>query len=381
MSSQAMCAEMRVDVREHARQSKFEQQLRRYRPKLQPAIRALASRHMRLAELSESFPALLAALAWPRHGVDVRPIIAAVISGAPLASLAKFAGVPLWLRRLRPELIVAPLPTLPDSPFIQRRIVNHLPKSPKRADVWFDTVSTGALWGHEPFALWCAANFGTQIRSRRHVPSVRMLSVWAWYSLRPETLGFEVMQARWNPEMQIKAALQAVSQWQDALDLLLHIPDSVSSAAWHTPAVVDGFSFTPLSEFAAIRDEAQAMQNCVLSYGDGIKADTSQLWSVRKDGVRVATLEMRREGANPFPVLHQLLGVRNQRASRDVWMAAHGWLAGQESHVFDDDWLNDSGTLHDRRQWAALWKPYWLAKRTVPAWLPLVPKTYTLWNI
>jgi hypothetical protein len=31
-----------------------------------------------------------------------------------------------------------------------------------------------------------------------------------------------------------------------------------------------------------------------------------------------------------------------------------------------------------RAIWTELWKPYWLAKRRIPSWLPLVPTRDTL---
>ncbi|MCJ9707243.1 hypothetical protein MOV74_39755, partial [Bradyrhizobium sp. SHOUNA76] len=44
----------------------LERRLRRYHPRFQGAVRALALRHSRLADLAASFPALLFALAFPR---------------------------------------------------------------------------------------------------------------------------------------------------------------------------------------------------------------------------------------------------------------------------------------------------------------------------
>jgi len=29
----------------------------------------------------------------------------------------------------------------------------------------------------------------------------------------------------------------------------------------------------------------------------------------------------------------------------------------------------------DRRRWVELWRPYWLAKRRLPSWLPLAPSS------
>ena len=72
---------------------------------MRPAVFAVARRHIRLAELSLSFPALLAALTWPRAALDRGRIMEMVIDGLPLPDVAEAAQVPLWLRRMPPHLL------------------------------------------------------------------------------------------------------------------------------------------------------------------------------------------------------------------------------------------------------------------------------------
>ncbi|WP_246504391.1 hypothetical protein [Bradyrhizobium agreste] len=92
----------------------LERRLRRYHPRFQDAVRALAARHPRLADLAASFPALLFALAVPRARLDPARAIACVVDGASLAQAATPADLPLWLRKLPPEAFVRPVPRLPD---------------------------------------------------------------------------------------------------------------------------------------------------------------------------------------------------------------------------------------------------------------------------
>ena len=53
----------------------------------------------------------------------------------------------MWLRKLPVDALTKPLPHLPDGDLLRRRIVNHLPRSPKRAPVWLDAVSFAAQCG------------------------------------------------------------------------------------------------------------------------------------------------------------------------------------------------------------------------------------------
>src|SRR5262249_29438930 len=96
------------------RSSMLEHQLRRYHPRFEAALRALAMCHPPIADLAASFPALLFALAVPRAGIDPAPALARVIDGAALADVAAAAGVPMWLRRLPPQTFVRPIRGLPD---------------------------------------------------------------------------------------------------------------------------------------------------------------------------------------------------------------------------------------------------------------------------
>lgn len=72
----------------------LERRLRRYHSRVQGAVRALAMRHPRLANLAASFPALLFTLAVPRARLDPARAIAGVIDGVALAQVAVFADLP-----------------------------------------------------------------------------------------------------------------------------------------------------------------------------------------------------------------------------------------------------------------------------------------------
>jgi hypothetical protein len=45
-------------------------------------------------------------------------------------------------------------------------------------------------------------------------------------------------------------------------------------------------------------------------------------------------------------------------------------LPGLDANLEQRDW----GTAPlDRASWVSLWRPYWLAKRRIPGWLPIAP--------
>lgn len=93
---------------------------------------------------------------------------------------------------------------------------------------------------------------------------------------------------------------------------------------------------------------------------------------MRRDGERVATLRI---GCGHDPLLNvtEFKAAGNADVSRELWWAARQWL-----HMHDlpriDIGQRAGGTVPlDRATWLSLWRPYWLAKRRIPKWLPIIP--------
>ena len=367
----------RASRREAARADLLESRLRRYRQPFQGAVRALAARHARLADLAASFPALLFALAVPRFGKKPAAAIARVIGGYSLAEVAAAADVPLWLRKLPPEALTQPIMKLPDGALFRRQIVNHLPPSPRLAPAWLQAVADVTDLAHEAAAVWIAREFVRDPKSVKPAP-LRLISLWSWFSSQPETFGHALIDKPWTPDMRIESAHAAARAWHTTLELHVILGRAPIADVWLRAARVDGYDFVPLTSTAAISEEAHAMRNCVRAYGNEVAHNHTRLWSMRRDGERVATLSVGTACGDPMPSLTELKGPGNAKAPLDVWWAARRWV-----HMHDLPQIKmeprDWGTAPlDRVTWVALWRPYWLAKRRIPAWLPITPSRKAL---
>jgi len=214
--------------------SRIAQRLQRYAPAVQAAVQKAARMHPRVADLALSFPALLFALAVPRREADAARAFAAAIEGRALAEVAHAAGVPMWLRKLPVDALTKPLAHLPDGDLFGRRIVNHLPRSPKLAPVWLETVAFAAQWAHEPFAIWIA-------RELTHGPKdikrdqLRLLCLWAWFSLNPGTVGHRLIDRPWQPALRFKTALAAAEEWRLRAALHIDLGETPIADTWLTP--------------------------------------------------------------------------------------------------------------------------------------------------
>src|SRR6185503_11050025 len=219
-------------------------------PHHQGAVRALASRHSRIADLALSFPTLLFALAAPRRGFDPAWPIARTIAGARLAEVAAAADVPMWLR----------------------------------------AVADAAELADDAFAIWIAREMVRDMRSVK-LKRLRLVGLWAWFSSQPDTFAGSLMRKCWTPDIQFEAALAAADDWHDTILLYANLGREPITDLWLRPAHVCGYDFRPLVSVSEIADEALAMSNCVRRYGEDVAHNRSRLWSVRRDGQRVATLD------------------------------------------------------------------------------------------
>lgn len=341
----------------------------RYRPAYRAAVASVANRHSRLADLAWSFPALLLALAVPRAGYDRARVSADVIAGAPLRALAAATQVPLWLRRLPPEALDAPVRPLPASPFAGRQIMNHVPKSPRAVSGWLDAIAEAADIADDAIAVWIAREWPRRDKRARQ-DELKLICLWAWYSRHVADDPCRVKR-RWTADIGSATAIDAARVWRQNVSLFVEMGEGKLADSWLRSREIGGFSFVPLDSFAAVRDEARAMRHCVRTYGRYLAENSCRLWSIRRNGVRVATVELGLRAEAPFPHIEQIKLRSNKCAPEGLWHLTRAWLNSHEFMDFAARCDYDSEPPARLDMWRRMWRPYWLAKRRIPSWLPL----------
>ena len=364
---------------EAARTDLLESRLRRYHPRFQGAVRALAAGHPRAADLALSFPALLFAIAVPRPGFDPAQTLSHVDTGRSLVEGAKAADLPMWLRKLPPETFAGPIPKLPDGALFRRQIANHLPTR-KLAPLWLQAVTQVADIANEPAAVWIARELIREPK-RIKLERLRLIALWCWFSGQKGTFSHGLIERPWQPDMHIGPAIEAATVWRELFELHLSLGPLTITDMWLAPGRVDGYDFLPLDSAAFLAEEATAMRNCVRTYGDNLTHDFSRLWSVLRDGKRVATMKIACWHGDPLLNIAELKGPGNVRVPREVWWAARRWLHMHDLPRIETRKLKWGTVALDRNIWLALWRPYWLAKRHIPEWLPLQPSRAAVNNL
>jgi hypothetical protein len=337
--------------------------LARFSHRVRPAVHALMTRHPHFADLGGSFPALLFALAVPRYGVDVAGARALVIAGAPLRRIAAVADLPMWTRWLPPEAFVRPVPPLPDGDRFSREIANHVPPRSSAAR-WLDILAHGHAVADAPIALWAA-----RARSGKPVDRaiLRRVCLWAWCTrLDGALLPRRLIGRHWRPEMAWLLAAGLSGEWLEALTVHWLLADAAqrpATALAEPVRRIAGFAFVPLATLDAIAEEGAAMETCVLFHGRGMATSGTRLYGVRRNGVRVATLETGFDERDPFAVLLELRGPRNGDVADEVWRAARTFVL---RHGGRKPAAPAPRACIDPRLWRERWRPYWRAKRRIP---------------
>jgi len=369
MQIASLYADARADERQRARPDLLERRLAQFQPRFRPRVLALAARHPRLKDLALSFPALLFALAVPRPGCDRERICARVVDGAPLRELAALAQLPCWLRRLPPEAFDGPIPVLPDGPFASQHIVNHIPRSPKNMSAWLTAMGVALSVADEGVAMWVARAW-TKGGSKCARQSLRWICVWAWYARHVPDDPCR-LKTPWRPDLSLDNAHGLSGEWRSNVELYVKLGDEPLASVWLKPGRVGGFDIVPLQCYADVVAEATAMRHCARWYGASLAENACRLWSLQRDGERVATFEIGREIESPFPHIVQLKLANNRPAPEGLWNIARMWLQSQNAAC--PEAVRQSAPAARPDSWRRMWRPYWLAKRHFPDWLPLMP--------
>jgi hypothetical protein len=115
------------------------------------------------------------------------------------------------------------------------------------------------------------------------------------------------------------------------------------------------------------------MQNCADQYADRLARDKCRLFSIRRRGQRLATLEI---GPHPREAgvlaISQLKARHNLPANAEVWQAAHTWLGTQK-----DIRRPTTGAPPDRPLDGAIWSALMSAYRTRKGGAPWLPEAAT----
>jgi len=137
---------------------------------------------------------------------------------------------------------------------------------------------------------------------------------------------------QWNARWTWDRLIRETGDWHEALAnaQIDRINDGtydtdVAYRGFPTEVTLSGFEFHALRSLRALVVEGKAMHHCVASYHRDIQAGRARIYSIRKDGKRLATVEFMPLPGRVRAV--QVQGVWNARPPKDVIAAADRFAA------------------------------------------------------
>jgi hypothetical protein len=333
----------------------LESQIRRFPRGFRRRLRKLVRGSSRLGDLLYTFPGLAFVLAVGGRTHEARGrAVKLVKDGQALSEAAAAVDMPPWMRRLPPEAFSEPLGIVPGSEAFGRRIVNDIPDKPEIMAMWLRWVLFGAEACGESFALWLAKQRIYQAEDAGKMPLLPLAAL-AWFSHKEAGPARGLIGRPWHGSIRFGAAVEETRCWFERV-ILDYCHGGGRNGSWFKTRKVSGYRFTPLLTGNDLREEGDKMNNCVATYAAKVAAGACLIYSIRRGGHRVATMEVApRQGA---PVIVQLLAAGNANVGEDVSRAAHGWLSKQgEYPLAVGDAIICVPVVPSR--WDAIWRPYW----------------------
>ncbi len=304
--------------------------INRYAPRARRGLRRLFRQNKRFSDLAVVFPAAAYALATTDLPIAKRRQTAKlVIEGQPLKHISKCLELPLWLRRLGPEAFQGDLLDIPGGESFSRRIVNRIPSGCEADASWLEAVRFGAKAANDDFALWIS-NQRIYAKYGEAEKMYATLAAYAWHSQGPRNRAQSLILIPWHPEIAFDTAVCAAKSWLNRLRLVMQLEKGVLKDPWFSKGEAHNFIFTPLLDHESLLNEARAMQNCADQYATLLARGRCRLFSIKRRGINVATMEI---GPHPretdILAITQLKGRHNMPASLSIWQAAHAWVSQQ----------------------------------------------------
>ncbi len=355
----------------------LETQIRRFPRGFRRRLRKLARGSSRIGELLYSFPGLAFVLAVGGRPLAARGLAVRLVKdGQPLADAAAALDVPLWMRRLPPEAFCEPFGNVPGGGEFGRRIVNAIPEKAEATSMWLRWLLFAGEACDESFALWLAAQNIYQAEGAGK-PPLLPLAAFAWFSRQSSGPARGLIRWPWHRTMGFGAAVEEMRAWMERIILDYCREGGSRNGSWFQTRKAGGFRFTPLLKADELRDEGHRMNNCVATYLEKVAAGQCLIYSIRRGGQRVATMEIAPRGGTP--VITQLLAASNMTAGEEVWIAARAWLSNQGAYpVAVQHSIAQTAVIASR--WEAVWRPYREERPRFAACLA-EPSLHTLVNL
>jgi PcfJ-like protein len=309
------------------------------------SIYRAGAKSRRALQLAETFPVLALAVyggeacRWHEHRVTdfdfekikaeesetarrVQEATDLIERGARLRDVAAVMRVPMALRHVKPGAAHLAWPCH-NAEWVTSRMPDSLP----RMRTWLRAVCYAEREGGSDFAEWTAAH-ALQIPGRGARIALSLSDIVDWVrASRRDGNGHQFIVRPFTPTMSLRTVTKLSAEWHEAVASNLTGPQHTFPAPWFPAATVNGVEIIPIDNSADLYREGASMHHCIGTYCEAVKSGRYYVYSIRRDGERVASAGLVLLGARAE--LHELRGPCNAPAPKQITATVERWLRTQ----------------------------------------------------
>jgi hypothetical protein len=252
-------------------------------------------------------------------------------------------GVPMAFRRVKPgaaSLALAAVDAFGDP----RLIDAHMPESLAKMKLWLNCIYFAQHAGPD-FVQWTARH-AMEIGSSPEELAAMLSDIADWVlachraveplPIRRATLsdqwlspaqGEQFVHRTFNADMSLATVSKLSADWHEAVAANLTGPNLEFPDPWCPGTASGAFDIVPITNSADLYREGKLMHHCAGTYAHHVHSGDCYIFSVRKDRVPLATLELVRREVGV--AIGQLRGACNAKPSKEVLRAVNSWLRAQ----------------------------------------------------
>jgi hypothetical protein len=234
-----------------------------------------------------------------------------------LREIASILGLPYCFRSIPPEACPEHLHYHQWNASAHRQLRSLIPQDAAEIYPWLITLFTAAERSDEAVAIWMARQRCLVLLARLHSDTLQPLLMFAWHSLHYPAIVHPNWP--WTPAINMRSALKRCELWLKHLALFTELDVKGVADPWLPETQVDRLHIVPITTPQAILEEASAMENCLVDYGECVAAGDCRLFSVRADGHRVATLRLDLCEHGKSLIIADIKGPGNQHCPMNIW--------------------------------------------------------------
>jgi PcfJ-like protein len=242
--------------------------------------------------------------------------------GARLRDVADVMNIPMALRHIKPGAAHLAGDLLCRHP----ELLTYMPATTAKQHIWLKAVRWAFNTNDPEFAAWAAKHAAEMPghRTQEVCSFISDLSDWA----RANGPGREFITRPFAPSMSLKTVTTLSADWHEAVAANLTGPDMTFPAPWYPAAKVGDYDILPIEDSASLYREGATMRHCVGTYADSVRNGGLQIYSVRRDEERLATVSLAR--CDRSAQLSELRGPCNAQPPKEITTAVRRWLKAQK---------------------------------------------------